>query len=57
MGVPEEASKSGECVDCKYYAPIDGNGHLLDYGVCSSNLSAYDGRVVNFRSGCQKYAE
>ncbi|MDG9670963.1 DUF3027 domain-containing protein [Hahella sp. CR1] len=54
-GVPERQPRGEACSECKYYAPIDGNGHLLDYGVCVNGGSTFDGRVVNFRSGCPEF--
>lgn len=45
----------GSCDDCAYYVRLDGTGHFLDYGVCSSPRSIFDGRVVSFRSGCAAF--
>ena len=47
--------KIGTCGKCKFFVPIDGNGHLLEYGVCSSKLSAFDGCAVCIRSGCPAF--
>ena len=45
----------GSCDDCAYYVRLDGTGHFLDYGVCTSPRSIFDGRVVSFRSGCAAF--
>lgn len=45
----------GCCNDCAYYVRLDGTGNFLDYGVCSSPRSLFDGRVVSFRSGCAAF--
>lgn len=34
---------------------LDGNAEFLDYGVCTSAESPFDGRVVNMASGCQYF--
>jgi hypothetical protein len=54
--VPAIEPKKGKCWDCQYYIRLDGNGHMLDYGVCVSKDSALDGRVVHINSGCPVYA-
>lgn len=45
----------GHCDICAYYVRLDGTGHFLDYGVCSSPRSIFDGKVVSFRSGCAAF--
>jgi hypothetical protein len=47
----------GFCADCACYIRLDGPGHLLDYGVCGSPRSIFDGRVVSFRSGCAAFVD
>jgi hypothetical protein len=51
-GVPIAEPKAGSCAGCSSFVRIDGNGHLLDYGVCTSAFSPFDGRAVNRTSGC-----
>ncbi|MCP4193655.1 MAG: DUF3027 domain-containing protein [Planctomycetaceae bacterium] len=46
---------AGNCHACCFFAPIDGHGSLLDYGVCTSSSSPYDGRAVNRASGCPAF--
>lgn len=47
----------GFCDDCACYVRLDGTGDFLDYGVCSSPRSIFDGKVVSFRSGCAAFVE
>jgi hypothetical protein len=47
----------GACNDCVFYVRLDGTGHFLDYGVCTSPRSIFDGKVVSFRSGCAAFVE
>jgi hypothetical protein len=46
----------GNCNNCKYFVCLNGNYYLLDYGVCISDSSQYDGRVVNRLSGCPDFS-
>lgn len=43
------------CNDCEYYVRLDGRESLLDYGVCISPKSPYDGQVVMVRCTCDAY--
>lgn len=54
-GIPIADPVLGTCRHCNWFKPIDGEGCLLDYGVCTSNVSPFDGRAVNFASGCQEF--
>lgn len=45
----------GHCQACSWFVPIDGQGHLLDYGVCTSSQSPFDGKSVKRASGCPAY--
>ena len=54
-GTPCVEPVKGHCSLCKWFVPIDGEGCLLDYGVCTSSESLLDGRVVNSASGCPGY--
>ncbi len=54
-GAPLQEPKKGNCHNCDYYIGIDGNGDFLDYGVCISENSCFDGQIVNSRSGCPKF--
>jgi len=55
-GVPVAEPKRGSCENCASFVPLDGNGHLLDYGVCIAIAGAFDGRVVNRSSGCPSFS-
>lgn len=55
-GVPQAEPKPGRCADCVWFVPLDGDAHLLDYGVCASSASPFDGRAVNVASGCPAFA-
>lgn len=55
-GVPQaEPKPGGNCTDCVWFVRLDGDAHLLDYGVCASSASPFDGRVVNLKSGCPAF--
>jgi hypothetical protein len=54
-GVPSAASQIGDCKDCRFYVALDGTGHLLDYGCCTSSRSPFDGRAVYYKSGCAAF--
>ena len=56
-GEPFDTPKKGCCDDCLYFVPIDGEGSLIDYGVCITEKSKFDGQVVNMRSGCPIYRD
>lgn len=56
-GCPKLEPVRGRCSNCLYLVLIDGNFHLLDYGVCSLGGGAFDGRVVKINSGCPKYVQ
>lgn len=51
-GVPAAEPKRGACADCASFVYLDGEGHLLEYGVCQSAAGPFDGRVVKRGSGC-----
>jgi len=51
-GIPSAEPKGGSCVNCSSFVRLDGNGHLLDYGVCVMDGGPFDGHVVNRGSGC-----
>ena len=55
-GVPIAEPKRGSCENCASFEPLDGEGHLLDYGVCIAIAGAFDGRVVNRTSGCPSFS-
>jgi hypothetical protein len=40
------------CEDCFYYRPIRGGFYFWDYGLCSNQQSAFDGKVVEVKSSC-----
>jgi hypothetical protein len=54
-GIPSVEPKGGSCMGCNSFVRLDGNGHLLDYGVCISASSPFDGRAVNLESGCPSF--
>jgi hypothetical protein len=51
-GIPVGDAPLGQCGQCRWVAAIDAPAALLDYGVCTSAASDFDGRVVNFAGGC-----
>ncbi|KQZ44951.1 hypothetical protein [Duganella sp. Root1480D1] len=51
-GIPSSAGLVGHCSDCVSMVRIDGDAAFLDYGVCTSADSPFDGRIVNMCSGC-----
>lgn len=53
--VPAIEPKKGKCRYCQHFICLDGEAHMLDYGVCSSKDSALDGRSVHISSGCPEY--
>jgi hypothetical protein len=54
-GAPQAEPKPGRCADCAWFVHLDGDGYLLDYGVCLSSASPFDGRAVNIDSGCPAF--
>lgn len=50
--VPVANEPRGRCDSCAFMIRLDGNADFLDYGVCTSAESPFDGRVVNMASGC-----
>jgi hypothetical protein len=56
-GVPIEEPLNGNCDTCHYYRRMDGHAAFLDYGVCVYEGGKFEGKVVNFRSGCSKFTE
>jgi hypothetical protein len=44
--------EENQCKNCAYFRAISGKFHFWDYGLCSHNLSEYDGKVVGVNSGC-----
>jgi hypothetical protein len=54
-GTPLAEPVAGRCRQCAWFIPIDGEGHLLDYGACISNSSPFDGRIVKCTSGCPAF--
>ncbi len=54
-GIPSVEPKPGLCAVCNSFVRLDGNGHLLDYGVCTATARPFDGRAVNRSSGCPSF--
>lgn len=54
-GSPRAGIAVGACNACRWFVPLDGEGHLLDYGVCTCKSSQLDGRAVNRTSGCPAF--
>lgn len=55
-GRPVPAMKSGKsCRNCRYFIRVDGSYHFLDYGVCTSLDSPFDGRAINVNCGCRAF--
>ena len=55
-GVPAFEPVAGQCAACVSFVPLDGEGHLLDYGCCAAEASPFDGRAVERTSGCPAFA-
>ena len=51
-GRPRAVPQKGFCSECASFVPIDGDGHLLDYGCCTADAGPFDGRAVARTSGC-----
>jgi hypothetical protein len=49
--VPKEQQES-QCRDCVYFRSISGRFYFWDYGLCSNEISDFDGKVVAVWSGC-----
>lgn len=54
-GVPELEPVAGRCGECAWFIPLDGEGHLLDYGCCAAEAGPFDGRAVARTSGCPAF--
>jgi hypothetical protein len=54
-GRPELPATEGKCSECRWFVPLDGDGPLLNYGVCISSDGPLDGRAVRFDSGCPAF--
>lgn len=54
-GSPQAGIAVGACNACRWFVPLDGEGNLLDYGVCTCKSSPLDGRAVNRASGCPAF--
>jgi hypothetical protein len=54
-GTPFAEPRSGRCLDCDWFVPIDGDFHLLSYGACIASTGPFDGRVVHRDSGCPSF--
>ncbi len=54
-GIPKLEPVAGQCASCASFIPLDGNGHLLDYGCCTAEAGPFDGRVVERTSGCPAF--
>ena len=56
-GVPVADSVKGRCDNCAWMVRLDGDADLLDYGVCTSEVSPFDGQVINMASGCAFFTD
>lgn len=56
-GVPVADTIEGRCDNCVWMVRLDGHADLLDYGVCTSGLSPFDGHAVNVASGCAAFTD
>ncbi len=45
------------CRTCRFYRRIDASDALLDWGVCISPLSRFDGGTVNLDHSCEEHEE
>jgi hypothetical protein len=55
-GVASPAAKHQACANCASFIALDGDGHFLDYGACTSAASAFDRHIVAKRNGCPAFA-
>ncbi len=55
-GAPVIEPKLGDCGKCNFFCRLDGHFSLLDYGVCTSANSPFDGKATNVKSGCQLFS-
>ena len=46
---------NGNCASCGFFVPLDGEGHLLDYGCCVAQGGPFDGRAVERSGGCSYF--
>ncbi len=51
-GQPTSEPILGQCKTCQWFQPLEGEGHLFDYGVCLNAKSPLDGHAVHRCSGC-----
>lgn len=56
-GNPAVEPRLGRCAECRWFVPLDGDGHLLDYGACAAATGPLDGRVVARTSGCPAFLD
>lgn len=56
-GEPIAEPRNGRCEDCLWFVRLDGEGYLVEYGVCGSSRSPLDGRVVKCSSGCPAFTK
>jgi hypothetical protein len=54
-GTPLAQPARGQCRECAWFVRLDGEGNLLDYGVCTSSESPFDRKAVACTSGCPAY--
>jgi len=54
-GTPVAEPKGGSCEKCVWWVALNGDGSLLNYGLCRHSESPFDGRVVNVQSGCPAF--
>ncbi len=51
-GIPVAEPVKGKCAACGWFRRLDAHFQLLDYGVCLTETSPFDGKVVHRSSGC-----
>lgn len=51
----QSSEVSGRCQACRWFVPLAGESFLLDFGVCTSPLSSYDGRAIKKDAGCDHF--
>lgn len=56
-GARIEEPTSGRCDACRGFVRLDGDGHLIQYGLCASRQSPFDGRAVKDSGGCSFFTK
>ena len=54
-GIQSADLKEKICGECIYMIRLDGDSYFENYGVCTSEISQFDGRVVDASNGCKSF--